>query len=225
VAVHVDEHPRELPGFTAASVGLALRTEVALLPCSPQTTSAVERGDDAGGDGAREPSGEPMAPTCWPTLSDADEPSGAGTRLSTPSTLMTARSASGSQPRIVADAVRPSWNDIVSETPSAASAITWLFVRMTPTKQVPMPEPVPLDVATVGRSSCPAVTAAPMAPPTPPASWAVARTAAVVGPSPPRGTGARVTGAVATDACSGSDACGERRVNSGVRSSLSMTVF
>ena len=61
-----------------------------------------------------------------------------------PSTLMTATSAPGSRPRILADAVRPSWNDTVSEPPSAASATTWLFVRMTPSLLMTMPEPVPL---------------------------------------------------------------------------------
>ena len=131
----------------------------------------------------------------------------------------------------MADAVRPSWNETVSEPPSAASATTWLLVRMTPSLLRTMPDPVPLpawpvnaiettlgrtfaetasmevpseallivplsveDAAVVGLSWL-AVAAAPTAPPTPPASSAVTRTAAVVRPSPPRRS--RVTVGVA----------------------------
>ena len=89
------------------------------------------------------PRGEPIATTCWPTVSSEDFPIRAGVASVTPSVWITATSAPGSRPTMVAGALRPSWNVTVMEPPSAASATTWLLVMITPSLVRTMPDPVP----------------------------------------------------------------------------------
>ena len=92
---------------------------------------------------ALRPYGEPTATTVWPTLSPPDLPSAAGTRSSTPLTLITAMSVIGSVPTTVAFLVVPSLKFTVIDPLSPTPATTWLLVRMLPSLLSTMPEPDP----------------------------------------------------------------------------------
>ncbi len=90
------------------------------------------------------PSGAPIAIARSPTFRSSEFANSAGCRP-VASTLMTARSETGSVPTTVAASSRPSW--VVTRTSGDDTApsrvMTWLLVRMWPSSSSTTPEPVP----------------------------------------------------------------------------------
>src|SRR5690349_5105622 len=139
--------PPELPGLIAASVwiaGYAVSVPPALDPSLTVTGRLSELTMPSVTVEAR-PNGEPTATTSWPTARSLELPILAGVRPETPWALMTARSVTGSVPTIVALAVLPSLKLTDILPPLAATAATWLLVRISPLllKMMPEPEPEP----------------------------------------------------------------------------------
>lgn len=91
-------------------------------------------------------SGEPMATTWSPTLRLSELPNLAALRPLAPSSLIRARSLSGSVPTTFALYFLPSL--IVTWT-SVAPLTTWLLVTISPSEVTTMPEPVPWPAAVV----------------------------------------------------------------------------
>src|SRR3954468_16491072 len=91
---------------------------------------------------ASRPKGDPMATTFSPTWMSADLPIVAGCSPETPSALITARSVTGSVPTIVAFLAEPSLKLTVIWPPWPTEA-TWLFVRISPSDLITMPDPDP----------------------------------------------------------------------------------
>src|SRR5215471_2122521 len=116
--------PPLLPGLMGASVWIA-DTSSAAESFSPGTwmvrSSALTMPDVTVPD---RPSGEPITTVGWPTFTEEDSPKAITFSLAEVSTLITARSVSGSRPVIVAGAVCPSANCTSTEPPLAAMAMT-----------------------------------------------------------------------------------------------------
>src|SRR4029453_18841045 len=91
------------------------------------------------------PSGEPIATAVSPTLIFEESPSVAGTKPEVLSTLITARSESGSVPTTLALRTFPSLARTSMEGLDVApsSVTTWVLVRMWPWSSIMMPDPVP----------------------------------------------------------------------------------
>src|SRR5689334_9151757 len=136
--------PPELPWLIDASV------------CTPSMTVSVSEPSPDSGTGRcralmmpcvtvlRSPSGAPAAITSSPTVSFSESPSLATDRLSTLSTLSTARSVFGSRPTRLAGTSLPSLNTTVVLYwlgLAAASEMTWLLVTMYPRPSTTTPEP------------------------------------------------------------------------------------
>src|SRR5690348_9958154 len=136
--------PPELPWLIDASV------------CTPSMTVSVSDPSPDSGTGRcsalmmpwvtvlRRPSGAPAAITSSPTVSFSESPSLATDRLSTLSTLSTARSVFGSRPTRFAGTSLPSLNTTVVLYwlgLAAASEMTWLLVTMYPRPSTTTPEP------------------------------------------------------------------------------------
>src|SRR5207302_1387470 len=142
-ALQLTSAPPLLPGLIAASVCSA-DTSSAVWPLSPGTSmvrsSALTIPEVTVFDS---PSGAPSATTGWPTTTSLEEPNGITGSDGCPSTLMTARSAFGSRPVMVAGVVWPSLNSTSTCPPSAAMETTWLLVRMYPLLRMTSPDPVP----------------------------------------------------------------------------------
>ena len=90
------------------------------------------------------PSGEPIAIAVSPTLSLLESPKSAGMRP-LGSTLITARSDSGSVPTRLALRTEPSevWTSRLASELAPSSVTTWVLVRMCPWLSRTTPEPVP----------------------------------------------------------------------------------
>src|SRR5687767_5585501 len=136
--------PPELPGLIAASVWMAFSTVACELRASPPaetgrftelTMPEVTVPDSS--------NGEPIATTPWPIFMSPELPSWTIGRPETPSAWMTAMSELGSRPRILAEAVLPSWNTTLISPPEAAPSMTWLFVTIWPLPEMTNPEPSP----------------------------------------------------------------------------------
>ncbi len=135
--------PPLFPGLMAASVCTA-ETSSAWPPLSPGTwtvrSSALTMPEVTVLD---RPSGAPSATTGWPTRTVSDDPSAITFRSRGGVMWSTARSVCGSRPVIVAGTAAPSEKSTLTEPPSAAIEITWLFVRMYPSARITSPEPFP----------------------------------------------------------------------------------
>ena len=90
------------------------------------------------------PSGAPITTFASPTWTEEDEPIAMTGSVRETSALSTARSVCGSRPVIVAGALCPSENWTSTDPPLAATAMTWLLVRMYPLDRMTSPDPVPL---------------------------------------------------------------------------------
>ena len=144
--------PPELPGLIAASVWIASMTVLAFsVPvASPVRTGRFSALTMPLVTVPCRPSGEPIATTCSPGARSAELPRVALVRPLTPLAWITARSVTGSRPTMLAVAVLPSLS--VTEMlppPEAASATTWLLVRIRPSDESTMPVPSPPPWAVV----------------------------------------------------------------------------
>ena len=90
------------------------------------------------------PSGAPMASTESPTFRLSESPSVAGVRLFA-STLITARSESGSVPTTVAESTLPSsvWTSMLGSATVPPRVTTCVLVRMCPSSSRMIPDPLP----------------------------------------------------------------------------------
>ena len=139
--------PPELPGLIGASVWIASITVCWLFwPPSPATVGRCSELTMPEVTVPDRPYGAPIATTAWPTWRLLAVPNDTTGRPVTPCALMTAMSDVGSRPRMVAFTVRPlekiTWIWLCPAPAVAASAITWLLVRIWPSLEMMMPEPV-----------------------------------------------------------------------------------
>ena len=116
--------PPELPGLIAASVWMASMTDAWLVEeLSPEALTGRFRAlmMPEVTVPAR-PRGEPMATTFWPTATVLELPMAMGVRPVLLATLMTAMSAEGSRPTMLAVAVLPSWKTTLMAPVGALAA-------------------------------------------------------------------------------------------------------
>ena len=133
--------PPELPGLMAASVCTASISDDSP-PSPPEARTGRLRAEMIPlVTVALNPSGEPMATTCWPTCNSSELPKLITGRFDAFRSLITAMSVEPSPATKSALYSLPSFSSTVISPPCWALLTTWLLVKMLPSSEIIEPDP------------------------------------------------------------------------------------